>query len=216
MLQVSEIYRTILGEGLDAGLPCVIVRLTGCHRRCAWCDSGHAFAGGNPMSVAEILAEVGRLGCRTVLVTGGEPLLQADSVDLMAALLADGRRVVLETSGTSGAASLRAVPPAVRRIVDVKAPGSGVPADQIDWPGIAGLHAGDELKLVLADRRDYLWARDLVQGGRLPTGVPTTFSPVHGVLAPADLAAWILADGLEVRLQVQLHRVIWPERDRGT
>ena len=216
MLRISEIYETILGESLDAGRPCVIVRLTGCHRRCDWCDTEHAFHGGEEMDVAQAVARATAPGHAVVLVTGGEPLLQRDATALMAGLLAAGRRVVLETSGTLGARPLDEVPPGVRRVVDLKAPSSGIPEDQVDWSGLRGLGPDDEVKVVCADRRDYEWARDLLRGGeRLPLGTPVSFSPVHGRLAPADLAAWILADRLDARLQVQLHKVIWPGRDRG-
>jgi len=195
------------------------VRLTGCHIRCVWCDSEHSFSGGERLEVAAVVAAVREHGHRTVLVTGGEPLLQAAVVELMADLLSDGRTVLLETSGTVGPANavpLAAVPGGVHRVVDVKAPGSGIPADQIDWKGLAGLEARDELKFVLAGRDDYLWARDLVRApGRLPQDVPVAFSPVQGDLAPRDLAEWILADGLDVRFQIQLHKVVWPDRDRG-
>lgn len=219
MLQVSEIYRSICGESLFSGRPCTLVRLTGCHVRCAWCDSAHAFNGGERRSVDEVLARVRELGPRTVLVTGGEPLLQPAVTDLLRALLADGRDVLLETSGTlapRSAVPLREVPEGVHRIVDLKAPGSGLAPGVIDWAGIAALGPGDELKAVLADRRDYEWARDLVrEPGRLPAGVPVSFSPVQDGLAPADLAAWILGDGLEVRFQLQLHKVVWPDVERG-
>lgn len=219
MLQVSEIYRSICGESLFSGRPCTLVRLTGCHVRCVWCDSAHAFNGGERRSVAEVLARVRELGPRTVLVTGGEPLLQPAVTGLLRALLDDGRDVLLETSGTvapRSAVPLRDVPAGVHRIVDLKAPGSKLAPGVIDWAGIAELGPGDELKAVLADRRDYEWARDLVrEPGRLPAGVPVSFSPVQDGLAPADLAAWILEDGLEVRFQMQLHKVVWPGVERG-
>ena len=194
MLLISEIYRSICGESLFSGRPCTLVRLTGCHVRCGWCDSAHAF-------------------------NGGEPLLQPAVVSLLQALLADDREVLLETSGTIGPRTLvplAAVPAGVHRIVDLKAPGSGLEPGVIDWAGIACLGAGDELKAVLADRRDYEWARDLVrEAGRLPAGVPVSFSPVQDGLPAADLAQWILEDGLEVRFQLQLHKTIWPGVERG-
>lgn len=216
MLVVSEIYRAILGESLDSGRLCAIVRLTGCHRRCVWCDSAHAFHGGEPLAVAEVLGRVAACGGRTVLVTGGEPLLQKEAPALLAALVAAGYRVVLETGGTVGTVGLDAVPPGVRRVVDLKAPGSGLDPAVIDWTGIARLGPDDELKLVCADRADYEWARDLVRAGRLPAATCVTLSPVTPGLPARDLAEWILADGLDVRLQLQLHKLLWPERERGT
>lgn len=216
VLLVNEIYPTILGESRSLGRPCAIVRLTGCHRRCTWCDTAHAFRGGRRLAPDAVRAEVAALGLPAVLVTGGEPLLQAEAIPLMAGFLDDGLRVILETSGTVGAEPLASVPAGVRRVVDVKAPGSGIPADQIDWEGIAGLGPDDDLKFVCADRADYEWVRGLIRGeGRLPAGPARILSPVHGRLAPADLAGWILEDRLDARLQVQLHRVLWPDRDRG-
>jgi 7-carboxy-7-deazaguanine synthase len=216
MLLVNEVYRAILGESLDAGRPCVIVRLTGCHRRCVYCDTAHAFHDGRRLDVAAVLAEVVAHGLRTVLVTGGEPLLQADATALLAELRDRGQHVVLETSGTRGTRPLAEVPAGVRRVVDVKTPGSGIDSREIDWEGIAGLGPGDELKFVCCDRRDYEWARDLVRAGRrLPAATPCTFSPVHGRLPAHRLAEWILEDGLEVRFQIQLHRSLWPDRERG-
>ncbi|MFN2370719.1 MAG: radical SAM protein [Candidatus Krumholzibacteriia bacterium] len=219
MLLVNEIYPAICGESRFSGQPCTLVRLTGCHLRCVWCDSEHSFQGGQRLGVPAITEVVRGHGFRTVLVTGGEPLLQAGVKELLAALLADGRTVLLETSGTRGpsnAVPLVAVPAGVHRIVDLKAPGSGIAADLLDWEGIAALDGGDELKIVCADRADYAWGRDLVRApGRLPAGVPVVFSPVQDALAPRDLAEWILADGLDVRLQIQLHKAVWPERTRG-
>ncbi len=224
MLLVREIYPAIMGESRHAGWPCVIVRLTGCHRRCVYCDTEYAFHGGERRTVEEVLAEVARHGHRMLLLTGGEPLLQGEAGPLMDAALAAGLAVVLETSGTVGVrVPLAAVPRGVCRVVDVKAPGSGIAADQIDWDGLAALDAGDELKLVLTDRADYEWARTLIRDGlevagshrRLPAGVPITLSPGWGDLALRDLAGWILADGLPVRFQVQLHKVVWPEAEGG-
>lgn len=215
-MQVSEIYRTVLGESRDAGRLCAVVRLTGCHRRCSYCDSAHAFHGGETLERAEILDRVRTLGAGLVLVTGGEPLLQPECPALMADLLAEGCDVVLETSGTTGAAALSSVPAGVRRIVDVKTPGSGLSEADVDWAGLKGLGPDDELKFVCSDRADYEWSRRIFAERMGPVGVPATFSPVHGVLEPGVLAGWIVDDGLDVRVQVQLHKVLWPERERGT
>jgi 7-carboxy-7-deazaguanine synthase len=189
-----------------------------------YCDTAYAFHGGQQMALADVLARVAELGHPMALVTGGEPLLQREVVDLMTGLLAQGRAVVLETSGTVGApVPLADVPAAVSRIVDIKAPASGIAADQIDWDGLAQLDASDELKLVLSDEGDYTWARTLITDGlvvdgqhrRLPPDVPLTMSPGWGALEPRDLAGWILRDRLPVRFQVQLHKVVWPEAERG-
>jgi 7-carboxy-7-deazaguanine synthase len=219
MLLINEIYAAICGESRFIGRPCTLVRLTGCHLRCHWCDSAHAFREGEWLEVAEVLAQVGRNQLKTVLVTGGEPLLQEEVGALLASLVRQGRTVLLETSGTLGppdSLRLDQVPAGVHRIVDLKAPGSGVGSEAIDWEGIDTLAPDDELKIVCADRNDFEWARDLVlDGERLPKEVPVSFSPVYGRLEPPTLAAWILADGLLVTFQIQLHRVLWPEADRG-
>ncbi len=224
MLLIREIYPAVMGESRHSGWPCALVRLTGCHRRCVYCDTAYAFQGGRKMAVAEVMAEVAALGHGMMLVTGGEPLLQAEAVDLMSAGLAAGLQVVLETSGTLGArVPLDAVPAGVCRVVDVKTPGSGIAADQVDWDGLACLSPTDELKLVITDEADYRWASRLVREGldvagchrRLPAEVPVTFSPGWGDLPLRDLAGWVLRDRLPVRFQVQLHKVVWPEAEGG-
>ncbi len=201
------------------GWPCTLIRLTGCHIRCSWCDSEHSFTGGQNLSVQDIVQKVRDNCFKTVLLTGGEPLLQHEVQQLMQALLADGRRILLETSGTlmgSKALSLADVPQGVHRVVDLKAPGSGIGSEKIDWQGLALLGQGDEIKVVCAHRQDYEWARDLVlAGGRWDPQLRVSFSPVQDSLSSRDLAEWILKDGLDVCFQIQLHKVIWPNVERG-
>lgn len=171
------------------------------------------------MSVESIAERVADAGLSTVLVTGGEPLLQQEVVALMERLMADGRTVLLETSGTratDSAVPLTAVPTGVHRVVDIKAPGSGIDAGLIDWAGLATLDERDEIKVVVKDRADYEWARDRVRNDRrIPDAVRVGFSPVYGEIDAARLAEWVLEDRLDVVVQVQLHRVLWPDRDRG-
>lgn len=224
MLRITEIYPAIMGESRHSGWPCVILRLTGCHRRCVYCDTAYAFHGGEERPVADVLAEVERLGQPMLLVTGGEPLLQPAVLDLMRGALDRGLVVVVETSGTARTrVALADVPAGVCRVVDVKTPGSGVPASEVDWEGLAALGPDDEIKLVITDAADYAWARALISEGLdvagtrryLPDGVPVTLSPGWGDLPPRDLAGWVLRDGLPVRFQIQLHKVVWPEAERG-
>lgn len=211
-LKVHEIYRSIQGESSFAGRPCVFVRLTGCQMRCSWCDSEHAFYEGAWRSLEEILAEVAGHGCPLVEITGGEPLLQPAVHPLMTALADAGHEVLLETGG---GLDIAAVDPRVHRILDVKCPGSGEAANN-RWENLACLRPGDELKFVLAGRADYDWAvATLAARGLAQRGVPIHFSPVWGELDPAELAAWILADRLPVRLGVQLHKVLWGAETRG-
>lgn len=218
MLNINEIYTAISGESRFCGYPCVLVRLTGCHLRCAWCDTEHAFHDGQSISVDDVRDQVLQYQLPTVLVTGGEPLLQRPVLPLMQALLDVGQRVLLETSGTilpGKAAQLAEVPTGVHRIVDIKAPGSGIVDQKIDWQGIDLLTSDDEIKIVCADHNDYQWARQLVLDGRLPDDVTVRLSPVQGDLQPRDLAEWILTDRLDVVFQLQLHKVVWPEAERG-
>lgn len=212
MLTVNEIFHSIQGESTFAGEPCVFVRLTACDLRCVWCDTVYAFHEGRKMSVDEVMAEVTRYHCRTVEVTGGEPLLQRDVYPLMERLLSSGKTVLLETGGHR---SIEDVPAGVIRIVDVKCPGSGE-ADKMDWENLRRVTSTDQVKFVITDHADYEYARGIVQRENLSTRVAAVlFSPVHGVMDARDLAAWILADALPVRLQLQAHKFIWGPEVRG-
>lgn len=206
-LLVHEIFYSIQGESTRAGRPCVLVRLTGCQMRCRWCDTEYAFYEGQWRALEDVLAEVGGHGCPLVEVTGGEPLLQPGCLTLLTALCDSGHEVLLETGG---GLDISGVDPRVRRIVDVKCPGSGE-AENNRLENLALLTPRDELKFVIADEADYRWARDLVRERRLESICPVHFSPVWSSCAPADLAAWILRDRLPVRLQLQLHKILWGE-----
>ena len=212
MLTVNEIFYSIQGESTRAGRPCVFVRLTACDLRCSWCDTEYAFHEGRKMSVDEVVAEVYRHNCPLVEITGGEPLLQEDVYPLMDCLLAHGRTVMLETGGHRPIAR---VPAAVHKIVDVKCPGSGE-ADKNDWDNLARLGPHDEVKFVVKDRADYEFARDVIARRDLPSRAAAVLvSPVHGVLDPKVLSEWMLADHLPARLQLQIHKYIWPPETRG-
>jgi 7-carboxy-7-deazaguanine synthase len=206
-LRVNEIYLSLQGESSQAGRLCTFVRLTGCHLRCTYCDSAHAFLEGERMEVQAVLARVRELRAPLVEITGGEPLLQPAVYPLMQLLLDDGREVMLETSG---AIDVRLVPPAVRKIVDLKTPSSGE-VDRNDWRVLDSMGARDELKFVLGDAADYAWAKRALAERRIAErqfGV--LFSPVFGSLPAVQLAEWIIADRLPVRFQLQMHKHIWP------
>jgi len=212
MLTVNEIFHSIQGESTHVGRPCVFVRLTACDLRCSWCDTPYAFHEGQRMTVDEVLSQVRAFGCEVVEVTGGEPLLQPDVYPLMQRLLDDGRTVMLETGGHR---SVDQVPAAVIRIIDVKCPGSGE-AGKNHWPNLEHLRPTDEVKFVIKDRLDYDYARDVVARHTLiGRCAAVLFSPVHGELDPKQLAQWILADRLPVRLQLQAHKYIWGAQTRG-
>lgn len=210
-LLVSELYRSLQGESTYAGRPCAFVRLTGCPLRCVWCDSTFAFQGGRRLTLEEILAEVAALGLPLVEVTGGEPLAQPNCLRLLTELCNAGYEVLLETSG---ALDVGAVDPRVVKIVDVKCPGSGEAAAN-RWENLAVLAPHDELKFVLAGRGDYEWARDVIRERGLEKTHTMLFSTVFGALDPAQLAAWILEDRLHVRMQLQLHKILWPGQTQG-
>lgn len=204
-LRITEIFHSLQGETSRAGLPTVFVRLTGCPLRCTWCDTEYSFTGGSTRSLQDILAEVASHGCGTVCVTGGEPLSQKNCLPLLSALCDAGYSVSLETSG---AIDISGVDARVSRIVDLKAPGSGEEARNL-LSNIPLLTPHDELKLVLASEADYVWAREKIAEHRLTERCPVLLAPVQAQLAPVDLAAWILRDRLPVRMQVQLHKIIW-------
>ena len=212
-LLVNEMYTSIQGESSLAGWPCFFIRLAGCHLRCNYCDTAHAFHEGTPATVASCVARARESGVRLVEVTGGEPLLQKSAPALLRGLAEAGLRVLLETGG---ALPVTGLDERVTRIVDVKCPGSGMAGRNL--PGIERtLRPADELKLVISDRADYEWARRWLSArrGSLPAGIPVHFSPVHGRCRPEDLASWIIEDRLDVRLNLQLHKFIWDPRRRG-
>ncbi len=210
-MRVTEIFHSIQGESSYTGQPCVFVRLTGCPLRCTWCDTAYAFHEGQDDSVDDVLAKVHSYGCRLVEVTGGEPLAQPESLQLMARLCNAGYTVLLETSG---AIDIAPVDPRVHVILDVKCPGSDM-TDRMHWPNLSRLAAKDEAKFVLADRADYDWARKTLARYDLADRCTVLFSPVFGSLDLRELAEWILADRLPVRFQLQMHKYIWAPDMRG-
>ena len=212
-LAISEIFKSIEGETSYAGLPCSFVRTVGCNLRCSYCDTQYAQSGeGIRISLEEICKEVASHGTRLVCITGGEPLMQAEGVVALAArLLASGHTVLLETNGTF---DLAPVPEGVVRIMDVKCPGSGESGKTL--PGnLERLTPRDEVKFVISDRADFDWAVAFVREHELAGGPQILFAPAYGRLAARDLAGWILEAGLKVRLQLQLHKLLWPDRTRG-
>jgi 7-carboxy-7-deazaguanine synthase len=204
-LRVSEIFFSLQGETSRVGLPTVFVRLTGCPLRCGYCDTEYAFYGGKRLSIAAVMAEVGNFEARYVTVTGGEPLAQKGCLVLLKELCDAGYSVSLETSG---ALDVSMVDARVAKIMDIKTPGSGE-VKKNHWPNICHLTRHDEVKFVLCDEMDYRWAVDIIREHQLDLICPILFSPVYGTLEPATLATWILRDRLPVRMQVQLHKLLW-------
>jgi 7-carboxy-7-deazaguanine synthase len=204
-MRITEIFRSLQGESTFAGLPCTFVRTTGCNLRCGYCDTAYAFHGGREMSVADVLTEVVALGTPLVEVTGGEPLLQAESLDLMAALLGQGHTVLLETGGSL---PIDPVPVGVHIILDIKTPSSReVQANR--WANLARLDDRGQIKLVIGDRHDFDWGIDVIREHSVLDRWPVLISPVHDMLPLEEVASWILATGLPLRLQLQLHKYVW-------
>jgi len=208
VLLVHEVYASIQGESTWAGVPCVFVRTTGCHLRCGYCDTEHAFHDGRERTVDDLLVQVAGFGVPLVEITGGEPLLQRATRPLLRFLCDAGHTVLLETSG---GVSTEGVDPRVHVILDVKTPGSGEVGRNV-WSNLDRLRPHDEVKLVICDERDYEFAREVVASRRIPQGVTVLFSPAKPGVDPARLAEWIVRDRLPVRFQVQLHKVLWGER----
>jgi 7-carboxy-7-deazaguanine synthase len=204
-LRLTEVFLSLQGETSRAGLPTVFVRLTGCPLRCRWCDTPYSFQGGETVTLTALLTRVAEYGVPTVCVTGGEPLAQKNCLPLLAALCDAGYSVSLETSG---ALDVSQVDARVSRVIDIKPPGSGEEARN-RWENITHLTPHDEIKFVLASRADYDWAREVMNAQKLSQACPVLFSPVQGELAPAQLAEWVIADRLPVRMQVQLHKILW-------
>ena len=204
-LRLTEIFFSLQGEATRAGLPTVFVRLTGCPLRCVWCDTTYSFSGGEPATIDSILARVATYPARQVCVTGGEPLAQKECLPLLSALCDASYEVSLETSG---ALDIAGVDPRVARVMDLKAPDSGE-GDKNRWENLDLLTPRDEIKIVVASRTDYEWARELIRARRLDTLCPMLLSPAQGLVDPTALAEWILEDGLNVRFQLQLHKLLW-------
>ncbi len=209
-LRITEIFYSLQGETSRVGLPTVFVRLTGCPLRCTYCDTTYAFSGGQNMELAQILEEGGTHGAHYVTVTGGEPLAQKNCLELLKALCDAGYEVSLETGG---ALDVSAVDAHVVKVLDIKTPGSGE-AEKNLWSNLACLNPHDEIKIVLCDEADYGWARQVLIEHALDKKCAVLFAPVQGKLSPTDLANWILRDRLPVRMQIQLHKLLWGD-ERG-
>ena len=210
-LLVNEIFVSIQGESTYAGIPCVFVRLTGCNLRCSYCDTVYAYSEGSAMSLEEILSRVRGYEPRNVCITGGEPLLQENISKLINLLKKDHFNVYIETNGSQ---NIDILPKGIVRVVDIKCPDSGMD-QEMDWQNIERLKSRDEVKFIISSKRDYEWAKGVTVKYRIVDRVTVLFGLVHGKLKPKTIAGWILKDGLDVRLQLQLHKIIWPDKASG-
>lgn len=211
MLKVNEIFYSIQGESSFTGLPFVFVRLTGCNLRCSYCDTKYAYEEGTAMSVEQILKEIKKYNCPYVEVTGGEPLLQEETPSLVNSLIGNNFTVLVETNGTK---DISVIPDRAVRIMDIKCPSSGE-SDKFDWENLNRLNPQDEVKFVIAEKLDYDWAKEIITDRNLSEKVKVLLSPVKEKMNPDILAEWILKDKSDVRLQLQLHKIIWPFATRG-
>lgn len=209
-MRYTEIFHSIQGESSHAGRPCVFVRLTGCNLRCRWCDSEYTFTGGEKISVDDVIARVKSYGCNLVEVTGGEPLAQQESFELIRCLCDEGFEVLIETSGSI---DIKPVDARAKIILDIKCPASGE-VEKNRWENLDELREHDEIKFVIADRKDYEWARKVIADEHLERWT-VLLSPVWGEMEPRRLAEWMLEDRLPARFQTQLHKHIWGAEARG-
>ena len=210
MLKINEIFYSIQGESSFNGMPCVFIRLTYCNLRCSYCDTEYSFYKGKDMSIDEIIHEIQKYDCKLVEVTGGEPLMQKESIELMQTLINNKYQVMLETGGSL---PINKVPKKVIKIVDFKCPTSNM-AKKNDWSIIKDLNSNDEIKFVIGNRKDYDWSKEKINEYNL-NDKKILFSPVHDVLDSQKLSKWILKDHLKVRLQIQLHKYIWSPETKG-
>jgi 7-carboxy-7-deazaguanine synthase len=210
-LEVCETFFSILGESSCAGLPAFFIRLSGCNLRCRYCDTTYAYEGGRSMAVPDLVQAARSHPSPWVLVTGGEPLLQSKTPALLTALAEAGCMVLLETNGSL---PVHAVDPRVRRILDVKCPGSGM-AQHMHWPNLEALTDRDEVKFVISGPEDFAWALEIIRDHRLPERLPVLISPVFGTVSPQETVGWILESGWPLRLNLQLHKYIWGAEARG-
>ena len=210
-MKLYEIYTSIQGETQYAGLPCTLVRFAGCDLRCSYCDTEHAFTGGQEVSLESIVADVRGRGVPLVLLTGGEPLLQPELPALAAALIDAGHEVMIETGGHRDTSAL---PPGVVVILDVKTPGSGESERNL-WGNLQRLRMHDAAKFVITSAADYDWSKQIIEQHRLPDRTTVLLSPSFGEVEPKDLVAWMLRDGLRARLNLQVHKYVWPPEMRG-
>ncbi|MFP4194748.1 MAG: radical SAM protein [Desulfobacterales bacterium] len=211
-LQVNEIFFSIQGESLYAGRPCIFVRLAGCNLRCAYCDTKYAWSGGSRIEITEIIDAVKKYGFPLAEITGGEPLMQAGTPELAMRLLDEKIEVLIETNGTY---PIDLLPEGCIRIMDIKCPGSRESC-KTDFDNIARLGGRDQVKFVVCDRNDYEYAKDIIKRwGTVFPAIPALISPAAGMADEAEVAAWILEDRLDVRLHLQLHKIIWPGAEKG-
>jgi 7-carboxy-7-deazaguanine synthase len=211
MLRVNEIYYSIQGESSRAGLPCVFVRLTGCNLRCTYCDTEYAFYEGNDIDIPAIIARIEEYKCNLVEITGGEPLTQPESFELMKELCRRGFEVLLETGGSL---SIKDIDPRVIIIMDLKCPSSGMEKKNL-YENIPYLKRSDEIKFVIGSEEDYLWSKNIIEEYDLTGKANVLFSVVFGNLTPLTLVNWILRDNLNVRFQLQMHKFIWSPETKG-
>jgi len=210
-LKINEIYYSVQGESTHSGCPCIFIRLTYCNLRCSYCDTEYAFYDGKNMEITDIMSEIKRWDCNLVEVTGGEPLFQDECIDLLNELVNNNYKVMLETGGSL---SISDVPRKVVKIVDFKCPSSGMVKKNL-WSIVDDLQANDEVKFVIGNREDFDWAKDRITEYSLDKICTLLFSPTFGEIDPQQIVEWILAENLPVRMQLQMHKIIWSPEEKG-